>query len=148
VSDIEAIGDTSHLPDGLLDSLLPGPVTVVLNRSRKLNGALNPGNANVAVRVPDDLFIRSVAKVFDGPIALTSANTSSQPSTLNVEEFKHMWPLLGAVFEGGTMEGSRKGSTVVDLSVPYHYSILREGSALSATVLKLTSYGIVNSNIK
>jgi tRNA A37 threonylcarbamoyladenosine synthetase subunit TsaC/SUA5/YrdC len=32
VSDIDRFAVTDHLPHGLLDSLLPGPVTVVLRR--------------------------------------------------------------------------------------------------------------------
>lgn len=32
VSDIDRYAVTDHLPNGLLDSLLPGPVTVVLRR--------------------------------------------------------------------------------------------------------------------
>lgn len=32
VSDIERFAVTNHLPHGLLDSLLPGPVTVILKR--------------------------------------------------------------------------------------------------------------------
>lgn len=32
VSDIDRFAVTDHLPPGLLDSLLPGPVTVVLKR--------------------------------------------------------------------------------------------------------------------
>lgn len=32
VSDIQRFAVTDHLPDGLLGSLLPGPVTVVLQR--------------------------------------------------------------------------------------------------------------------
>lgn len=32
VSDIDPFAVTTHLPHGLLDSLLPGPVTVVLSR--------------------------------------------------------------------------------------------------------------------
>lgn len=32
VEDIKCFADTGHLPPGLLESLLPGPVTVVLRR--------------------------------------------------------------------------------------------------------------------
>lgn len=42
---ISSFCDVSHLPTELLDSLLPGPVTVVLKRkeSVQLSVALNPG---------------------------------------------------------------------------------------------------------
>ncbi|KAL1536385.1 yrdC domain-containing protein, mitochondrial-like [Salvia divinorum] len=55
VQDIERFATTHHLPLGLLDSLLPGPVTVVLRRgdSSILEKSLNPGRLdNIGVRVP------------------------------------------------------------------------------------------------
>lgn len=137
------MGDTSHLPPGLLDALLPGPVTIVLKRSKELNNSLNPGNPRIGIRVPNDLFIRSVACEFGKPIALTSANTSSQPSSIRTTEFEQLWPMLGAVFDGGTLPGSREASTVIDLSSSHEYSVLRDGSALQPTVAKLEKYGLL-----
>lgn len=69
----------------LLDRLLPGPVTLVFNRRETLNPALNPNKETVGTRVPDSPFIVQLAKAFDGPIGLTSANLSSEKSTLCVE---------------------------------------------------------------
>ncbi|XP_078447668.1 DHBP synthase RibB-like alpha/beta domain-containing protein [Wolffia australiana] len=55
VSDIPRFARTEHLPPGLLDCLLPGPVTVILGRgeSSALEGSLNPGVDSIGVRVPD-----------------------------------------------------------------------------------------------
>lgn len=69
----------------LLKELLPGPVTVVFERSSDLNPNLNPHTSLVGVRIPDHVFIRRLAKACNGPLALTSANRSSSQSTLSID---------------------------------------------------------------
>ncbi|KAH3738009.1 hypothetical protein DPMN_044612 [Dreissena polymorpha] len=134
---------TSDLPEGLLDALLPGPVTVVLERSEDLNPDLNPGTALVGIRIPDHPFIIELARRCGGPIALTSANISASRSTLNIQEFQELWPQLDLICDGGQLgdtEFSRQGSTVVDLSVKGTYHLVRDGSAKKETVQLLEKY--------
>lgn len=145
VSDIGNWCEISHLPSGLLDALLPGPVTVVLQRSSSLNYALNPGTLKVAIRVPNSGFICNVVSNLRKPIALTSANESNKPSTLKPIEFSTLWPKLDAIFDGGvigSLSESRQGSTIVDLTVNNQYSIIRTGSALLNTVHILHRFGL------
>ena len=80
------------------------------------------------------------------PLALTSANASNEPSSLAPEEFQSLWPHLAAVFHCGRIgdsTSSRAGSTVVDLSVPGKYHIVRPGSALETTKGVLERFEIV-----
>jgi tRNA threonylcarbamoyl adenosine modification protein (Sua5/YciO/YrdC/YwlC family) len=148
-SDLKHWGQADHLPNELIQQLLPGPVTIVLNKSIHLNNPyLNNGIERIGIRIPDFNFIRDVCREFSQPMALTSANKSSEKSTLNVEEFKHLWPSLGAVFNGGTLSDSeeqRKGSTVIDLSVPGEYQVIREGIAYERTIQLVHKYGIKSS---
>lgn len=125
-------GYTAHIPEELLQDLLPGPFTVLVTRRKNapLHPDLNPGVASIGIRVPDNAFIREVCREHDGALALTSANLSGTTSTLRVEEFRDLWPALEAVFDGGLLPSSRAGSTIVDLTVPGTYRIIREGSAL------------------
>ncbi|KPP65308.1 yrdC domain-containing protein, mitochondrial-like [Scleropages formosus] len=131
------------VPESLLRDLLPGPVTLVLERSETLNEDLNPFTPLVGVRIPDSGFIRQLSQMCGEPLALTSANVSSHRSTVAVHEFRDLWPRLGLVVDGGQIGDrspqSRLGSTVIDLSVPGKYRIIRPGCALSSTtdVLKL-----------
>ncbi|CAL1532794.1 unnamed protein product [Lymnaea stagnalis] len=129
----------------LLTELLPGAVTVVFQRSLDLNPLLNPHTSLVGVRIPNHSFMQALAKECDGPIALTSANISGAKSCLRIEEFEHLWPKIDLVVDGGTLsdsEESRLGSTVVDLSVPETFRIIRPGSALQATLQILEKYGL------
>ena len=68
----------------LLSSLLPGAVTVVLERKDVLNPDLNPNKRTIGIRVPDHPFLLSLTEELGGPIALTSANVSNERSTLAV----------------------------------------------------------------
>lgn len=125
------------VPRGLLCDLLPGPVTVVMERTTNLNPDLNNGTNLVGVRIPDHPFIIELARKCRGPLALTSANVSSQKSTLCIQEFETLWHHLDLIVDGGQLgdtDFSRSGSTVVDLSVKGTYKIIRAGSARKETV--------------
>lgn len=128
----------------LLADLLPGPVTLVLERSAVLNLDLNPFTPLVGVRIPDHTFMRRLCQLCREPLALTSANISTQSSTVAVQEFKDLWPKLAVVVDGGPIgDQSRLGSTVVDLSVLGMYRIIRPGCAFSSTVEVLEhKYGL------
>lgn len=79
-----------HLPEGLVEELLPGPYTLLLRRlpHAPLAAELNPGVGNIGVRVPDAPFIRAVARQHRSALALTSANVSGGLSSISVEEFE------------------------------------------------------------
>ncbi|KAI8038660.1 hypothetical protein M5D96_008568 [Drosophila gunungcola] len=79
------------------------------------------------------------------PLALTSANRSSAPSSLEVSEFRSLWPQLGAVFDAGQIgltEERRLASTVIDLATPGYYEIVRAGVALKQTLALMEAFGI------
>ncbi|XP_020532668.1 yrdC domain-containing protein, mitochondrial isoform X2 [Jatropha curcas] len=145
VSDIQHFAVTDHLPHGLLDSLLPGPVTVVLSRGEAsaLEKSLNPGLDTVGIRVPDCNFMRLIARGLGRAVALTSANLSGQPSSVSIKDFENLWEHCAYVYDGGLLPSGRAGSTVVDLSRLGKYKILRPGSAREETVAVLEKHCLV-----
>lgn len=125
------------VPKTLLEDLLPGPVTVVFERSRELNPNLNQGTNLVGIRIPDHAFTRRLCRAVGQPLALTSANVSDTLSSLTIEEFQNLWPNLRLIVNGGRLgdaDESRLGSTVVDLSVVGHYRVIRIGQAFENVV--------------
>lgn len=144
VEDIYLWGKVT-VPHTLLTSLLPGPVTLVFQRTKQLNLAFNPGTDLVGIRIPNEDFIRAVARCCSSPLALTSANISSKASPLCVEEFSELWSKLHAVFDSGHLGEhleSREGSTIVDLSQPGTYRLIRRGIAYEQTSKILQSYDL------
>lgn len=144
VCDVEKWAFINHLPDGLLSALLPGPVTVVLHCINKLDKSLSH-NGKVGIRIPDNNFIKNIVNGLDYcPLALTSANVSSEQSSLKIEEFKPLWNKVGAVFDSGCLScsGDRRGSTVVDLSISGYFSVIRKGVAVVEVSKILQIYGL------
>lgn len=151
VADISDIYKWCHVSVSreLLESLLPGPVTVVFERSVHLNKRLNPDCRKIAVRIPDHDFVRSIVRNTNVPLALTSANISAEQSCLSVNEFSHLWSQIDAVFDGGPLhdkDPERLGSTVVDFSVEGKCLIGRKGCALPL-VTKILSEFKVNISV-
>ncbi|KAK4529238.1 hypothetical protein CCYA_CCYA01G0095 [Cyanidiococcus yangmingshanensis] len=150
VSDVAVYMHTEHLPPGLLESFLPGPVTVVLRqreeymgidledvridqyrgweRAKRLATNLNlRGDGLLGVRVPDAEFACAVSRELGDPLALTSANVSGRGECGSVDEFRALWDSCAAVFDGGAIPQPVVPSTVVDLSTPGAFRITRTG---------------------
>ncbi|XP_008473202.1 yrdC domain-containing protein, mitochondrial [Diaphorina citri] len=147
ITDIPKWADTHTVSFELLAELLPGPVTIVFNRSEHLNLELNPNVTKVAVRIPDHKFLRQLLKLMDSPLALTSANESNEPSTLCINEFQKLWSQLSVVIDGGIISNpERFGSTIVDLSEENVYSIVRKGVCYDKILKILHKYHLVEKN--
>lgn len=149
ISDIRKWGEAGHISDDLLHSLLPGPVTVVLEKTKFLNNPfLNPSTTKIGIRIPQHKFVNDLTKIFDMPVALTSANFSNEPSTLSIKEFEHLFGQLGAVFDGGILsqglDENRTGSTVIDLSQAGVYTIIRRGISYDRVVAIVQKHGLKN----
>lgn len=95
--------------------------------SSVLERSLNPGFDSVGVRVPDCNFIRVIARGSGTALALTSANLSGQSSSVCIKDFEDLWGRCAYVYDGGLLPSGRAGSTVVDLTAPNKYKILRPG---------------------
>jgi len=138
--------------DELLNDLLPGPVTLIFERVETLNPELNPTHNSIGIRIPLCPFIQELALACKEPLALTSANISSARSTLKIKEFEDIWDKLDIIVDGGTLSNSpqsRSGSTIVDLSKPGEFSIVRDGCAYD-TVLSILEgkYQLRNTTLK
>lgn len=153
VANLQAVrkyGDCRHLAEGLLKELLPGPITIILNRTEHLiNPYLNEGLSRIGIRIPNSRFIQELCNRYESqePLALTSANQSSIQSSLCIEEFQDLWPFIDMVFDSGTIkdhngEEQRNGSTVIDLSQAGFYKFIRKGIATETTINILQKYGL------
>ncbi|XKL59889.1 hypothetical protein PGB90_000905 [Kerria lacca] len=140
VNNIKNWGYVDHLPVQILEQLLPGPVTVVLNRTPNLNSSFNHNIKKVGIRVPKNDFVQKLTSFLDTPIALTSANKSNETSSVSIDEFSSFWNELNAIFDNGSIGKNRSGSTIIDLSEPGKYEIIRKGNYYSNTVQILKKF--------
>jgi len=94
--------------------VLPGPVTVVVERGPAVPDALTAGRDRVGVRVPDhDLALALLEAAAPTPVTATSANVSGRPSVRRVADLDDgIRDGVAAVVDGGETPGTE--STVVD----------------------------------
>ncbi|KAL6736368.1 Sua5/YciO/YrdC/YwlC family protein [Ancylostoma duodenale] len=134
----------------LARQLLPGPVTLILNRLPSLSCSFNPGTENVGVRVPDSPLVRALCARLGRPLAQTSANVSGSPvNPTCINDFCDLMDQIDLVLDGGVIgkppseaSTSNEGSTIVDLTQDDFYRIVREGCALKRTEEVLRASGI------
>ena len=108
----------------LADRFWPGGLTLVLSKSASLPKHLS-SQSTVAVRIPDHTIPLALIQSLGKPMIGTSANISSQPNTLTVDEVKQqLGDKVDLIVDGGRCSGGE--STVVDITgeVPV---ILRQG---------------------
>lgn len=95
------------------ERFLPGPVTVLLERTDRIPDVLVAGRDRVGVRVPDHGVARELARR-TGPITATSANRSGAKSARKLGEIDRSIRERAVVVDGGQTAGGE--STVVDVS--------------------------------
>ncbi len=102
----------------------PGPLTCVLPKKPTLPEAVT-ATSTVGVRIPDHAVARILLRS-SGPMAVTSANISNQPSPTTAEEvLAQLNGRIPLIIDGGRTPGGIS-STVVDCTTD-ELKILREG---------------------
>jgi L-threonylcarbamoyladenylate synthase len=122
----------------LFEHYWPGPLTVVLKQSPGLGWDLGESRGTVALRMPKQDFLLKVIER-TGPLAVTSANRSGEPTPGKVPEVvEQLGDSVDAYFDDGWRMG-HSPSTIVDLTGPKPV-VLREGAIATAdleTVLEV-----------
>ena len=94
----------------------PGPLTLVVQRTKLVPDIVTGGRDTVAVRVPDHPVPRALAHSLGRPITGTSANVSGRSPKATAEQVRQQ---LGAavdmIIEGGPHPGGQE-STILDVS--------------------------------
>ena len=111
---VEAVAEYTRPSDRELafcERFLPGPVTVLLERTDRVPDVLVAGGDRVGVRVPDHDLSRALARRV-GPVTATSANRSGEPSARRVDDVDPAIRERAVVVDTGGTSGGE--STVVD----------------------------------
>ncbi len=120
VSNLEMAKDcTSTWPETatkLAKSFWPGPLTVVLPRSKKIPAVVTAGGDTVGIRWPSHPFIQAVIRECGFPLAAPSANRANEISPTNAEHVrKSLGEKVQLIIDGGQSQVGIE-STVVDLT--------------------------------
>jgi L-threonylcarbamoyladenylate synthase len=136
--DVEKVGmDIPDLAYKIAARFWPGPLTCIVPKQPTLPASVSATNT-VGVRVPDHEVARALLRAV-GPMAVTSANISGQPSPSTAQEvLAQLGGRIDLIIDGGTTPGGVP-STLVDCTGP-EMKILREGPiSLESIQQKLSS---------
>jgi len=124
-SDLEKVGmDIPDIAHRLASRFWPGPLTVLVPKKPTLPESVSATDT-VAVRIPGHEVARALLRAA-GPMAVTSANISGQPSPSTAEEvFAQLNGRIELIIDGGKTPGGIP-STLVDC-ISEELKILREG---------------------
>jgi L-threonylcarbamoyladenylate synthase len=120
----QVAGELSGVPARLAQRFWPGPLTLVVPAHPALPANLSP-LPTVGVRIPDHPVALALLRR-TGPLAVTSANLSGQPSARTAEEvYAQLQGRIPFILDGGQTPGGLS-STVVDCTAG-DLVILRQG---------------------
>ena len=131
--DLEKVGmDIPHIAHKLASRFWPGPLTVLVPKKPTLPESVS-ASETVGVRIPDHAVARALLRAA-GPMAVTSANISGQPSPSTAEEaFAQLHGRIPLIIDGGKTPGGVP-STLVDCTGE-KIKVLREGPISLDTLL-------------
>lgn len=128
--------DISDHAQTLIEQLWPGPLTLVFNcRPHAINTLVNGGQRTIAIRCPNHPVTIQLLTELNLPLVAPSANPFGKisPTTAAHVEQSFNDPNL-LILDGGRCEIGIE-STIVDVSNPAGYRVLRQG-IISNTVLE------------
>lgn len=110
------VAEVTPAARALAGAFWPGPLTLVMPRSRAVPDAVTGGRDTVAVRVPAHPVALSLLRAFDGPVAAPSANRFGRPSPTSASDVAdELGDAVAVILDGGPCEIGIE-STVVDLT--------------------------------
>jgi tRNA threonylcarbamoyl adenosine modification protein (Sua5/YciO/YrdC/YwlC family) len=122
-------GLATEVPDGarrLVEAFWPGGFTIILRAQPSLQWDLGETRGTVALRMPDHPAALALLRR-TGPMAVSSANRTGQPSALDAASAREQLGDSVAVYlDGGTAPGG-VASTIVDATVT-PFRVVREGA--------------------
>lgn len=109
-----------EIPEGaraLADAFWPGPLTVILPKSKLIPDGVSGGLDTVAVRMPSNEIARKIISEAGVPLAAPSANTSGKPSPTSAKHvIDDLSGKIDAIVDGGNCDVGVE-STVISLAV-------------------------------
>jgi L-threonylcarbamoyladenylate synthase len=128
------VSDFPDLAKQLFEIFSPGPLTILLPKSKQVPDLITNGSAMVAIRIPNHPLTLELLKSIDFPLAAPSANPFGGLSPTVPE---HVQSALGSkiqyILDGGPCEVGLE-STIIKLTGNSQIEILRQGGISEETL--------------
>ncbi len=113
VSQCESYHEFGNLEKVIVRIFWPGALTLIVDPRPEVPTHITSGRSSIAIRIPDHVIPRGIAKKIDGPIVGTSANRSGGPSPFNLAvAIDQLGDEVDLYIEGGT-SSARNNSTII-----------------------------------
>ena len=116
IEQIKSIGIVDKRVEKLINTFMPGPITLVLRKKNDTFLAINNGGKRetneIAVRMATSSFLKEVIIGVGCPLFMTSANKSGMDVCKSLDDIEKMCPTLDGMVEGDVSFG--EASTIVD----------------------------------
>lgn len=137
ICDIAKIEEISTIKiqsiEKLLNSFFPGPLTIVVPKTKKVPEIITAGNSTVAIRMPNNKIALDLIKYSGVPIAAPSANRFGKLSPTTAQHVaKQLKDRLDVVLDGGKSSVGVE-STIIEISGDNFY-LLRPGGLSSEVI--------------
>ena len=133
----DCVASWPPLAQQLATAFWPGPLTLVLPRSKNIPNVVTAGGETVGVRWPVHPFMQAVIRTCGFPLAAPSANLSNQISPTSAEHVrKSLGDKIPLIVDGGSCDVGIE-STVLDITV-VPPRLLRPGMVHAESLLPLT----------
>lgn len=141
------IPDTAY---SILQVFAPGPLTVILKKSKLIPDIVSAGLNTVGIRFPSNMIARRLIETSEVPIVAPSANLSGKPSPTKAwHVYEDLEGKIPCIIDGGPCQYGLE-STILDFSNPMP-EILRPGFISAEDIFRKTGIEVINyhkSNIK
>jgi L-threonylcarbamoyladenylate synthase len=129
----------------LINAFWPGPLTLVLPKSKAVPNLITANLLTVAVRMPKDSLAREVIKAAGVPLCAPSANLSGKPSGTTFEAvYRDFFGKVAVFVDGGIPEYGIE-STVIDLTAKIP-TILRPGAVSVEAIENILGMVVISSS--
>ncbi|MDR1627600.1 MAG: threonylcarbamoyl-AMP synthase [Oscillospiraceae bacterium] len=99
------VTEITHKAQALADKFWPGPLTVVLPKTDKVNNTVSGGLNTVAIRMPKHKIALDIINKLGIPLAAPSANRSGGPSPTTAKHvYDDLYGRIDAIVDGGPCE--------------------------------------------
>ena len=120
IADIDALRCIArNIPDAaykIAEAFWPGPLTMILNKTKTVPYETTGGLDTVAVRMPSDSVAAAFIRLSGGFVAAPSANTSGRPSPTTADHVKDdLYGKIAMILDAGPVNIGLE-STIIDLT--------------------------------
>lgn len=128
----------------LIDSFMPGPLTLVLDKNPVIPSIVSAGLDTVAIRIPNNKITLKLLELVDLPLAAPSANKSGRPSPTKaqhiLDDYKAENSIYGLIDDGDCVVGIE--STIIKCEID-KIVILRPGKITKEDLQKVVDIKVV-----